>query len=82
MVAIGFDLAESVAELETYRQSIDATNWIMANGSREMLRDLSVLSQSTKIIFNASGVEIFRQGYGDMGEKGWRIALEILPDVS
>jgi hypothetical protein len=43
----------------------------MATGTREMFRDLGVLRQATKIIVNASGVRVFREGYGDMDEEGW-----------
>ena len=80
MIAIGFDSAENIGDLESYRQNIGASNWMMATTGSEMFRELGVFSRSTKIMFNDSGGEIFRRGYGNIGEEGWRTVLELLPD--
>jgi hypothetical protein len=75
--AVGSDPGESLERLEDYRQG-QGYPWPVAVGEGELLRDLEVLVQSTKIAFDANGVITYRSGYGQGGPEEWRQVFEEL----
>ena len=75
--AVGSDPTETLESLESYRQG-QAHPWPVAVGEGQVLRDLNVLVQSTKIAFDARGVIVYRSGYGQGGPEEWRQVFDML----
>ena len=75
MVSVGFDPTESIATLESYRQS-NGTRWLMATASRQMFVYFGVNIRSTKLIVDTDGVVLYRRGYGRADADSWRQVLD------
>lgn len=75
--AVGSDPGESLERLERYRQD-QGYPWPVATGEGDILRDLDVLVQSTKIAFDANGVITYRDGYGRGDPEEWRRVFQEL----
>ena len=76
--AIGQDPTESLDDLEKTRLERGYT-WPVAKPDREMLADLRVLQESTKIAFDGAGVIVYRRrGGGDVG--AWSGVFQKLAD--
>lgn len=69
--AIGQSAFESLEELEEYRQK-EGYPWPVAEVERDVLKELKVLQQSTKIALDHQGVIAYRAGYADGGPETWR----------
>ncbi|MSQ16637.1 MAG: hypothetical protein EXR54_03590 [Dehalococcoidia bacterium] len=75
--AVGSDPTEGIATLESYRQR-QGYPWPVAEAVGTSLQDLQVQTQSTKIAFDAQGVIIYRDGYGQGSEASWRKVFQDL----
>ncbi len=75
--AVGSDPTESIATLESYGQRQEYP-WPVAVAAGTALRDLQVQTQSTKVAFDAQGVIIYRDGYGQGGADRWRQVFQDL----
>ena len=75
--AVGTDPGEKVATLERFRQN-NAHPWLVAEAQGRMLRDLNILVQSSKVAFDANGVQTYRDGFGGGGPDDWRGVFEQL----
>ena len=64
---------DSLDQLERHREK-NGYPWPVANAVNEgqVLADLSVAKQSTKIAFDSRGVITYRDGFGSGGEDVWR----------
>ncbi len=63
---------ESIEKLERYRQQ-RGHPWPVANpASNQVLADLNVTIQSTKIAFDSRGVITYRDGFGNGDPAVWR----------
>ncbi len=63
---------ESIEKLESYRVK-RGHPWPVANpASSQILADLNVTIQSTKIAFDSRGVIIYRDGFGKGDPATWR----------
>ncbi len=79
--AVGTDPTESLEQLEEFRQKAGYP-WPVALPDSNLIRDLRVLVQSTKIAFDAQGVIIYREGYGKGGPDEWHQVFKELTIVS
>ncbi|MDA0734595.1 MAG: hypothetical protein O2909_09250 [Chloroflexi bacterium] len=79
--AVGTDPNEAVERLEGYRQQ-QGYPWPVAVAQGAMLRDLNVLVQSTKVVFDSRGVQVYRAGFGQGGPDEWRKVFEDLASES
>ena len=64
-------IVEDLATLERYRQE-RGHPWPVAVAPRQLLADLNVTIQSTKIAFDGSGVITYREGMGRGDDATWR----------
>jgi FKBP-type peptidyl-prolyl cis-trans isomerase 2 len=69
--AVGSDPTEPLERLENFRQAQEHP-WPVAVGDGNVLRELEVLVQSTKVAFDSEGVIVYRSGYGQGGPEEWR----------
>ena len=69
--AIGQSPFEDLDQLESYRQK-QGYPWPVAEIDFNILKDLRVLQQSTKIVLDSHGVITYRAGYGSGGPDEWR----------
>ena len=69
--AIGLSAFESLEKLEEYRQK-EGYPWPVTKVESDILNDLEVLQQSTKIALDHQGVITYRAGYADGGPEKWR----------
>ena len=69
--AVGSDPTEGIAALESYRVK-QGYPWPVAEAVGTSLRDLKVQTQSTKVAFDAQGVIVYRDGYGQGNDDRWR----------
>ncbi len=76
--AIGQSQLESIEQLETYRVK-EGYPWPIAEIDQNVLRDLRVLQQSTKIALDHQGIVSYRAGYADGGVNKWR---EVFTDLA
>ena len=68
--AVGQDPTETLDELEQTRRD-RVYPWPVAQPSADMIKDLRVLQESTKVAFDANGVIVYRKrGGGDNKEWG------------
>ena len=74
---IGADPSESIEELEAYSVSQGYT-WPMAVPESDMLRDLKILVQSSKVAIDGDGVIVYRDGYAQGSDETWRSVFEEL----
>ena len=75
--AVNVDLSAELDELEAFGQK-QGYPWRIAHSDREMLVNLHVTQQSTKIAFGGDGVIIYREGMGRGGLDKWREVFESL----
>ena len=75
--AVGTDPSERLETLEAFRTNQEYP-WPVAVGQGNMLRDLNILVQSSKVAFDSHGVIVYRDGYGRGGPDEWRQAFEEL----
>lgn len=64
-------IVEDLATLERYRRE-RGHPWPVAVAPRQLLTDLNVTIQSTKIAFDSSGVITYREGMGRGDNATWR----------
>ena len=69
--AIGLSAFESLEKLEEYRQK-EGYPWPVAKVKLDILNELKVVQQSTKIALDHQGVITYRAGYADGGPEKWR----------
>ena len=72
---IGVDPSEGFEELEAYSDSQGYT-WPMAIPESDMLRDLKILVQSSKVAIDRDGVIVYRDGYAKGSDETWRSVFE------
>ena len=77
--AIGQSPFESIELLESYRIK-EGYPWPVAEIDPDVLKDLRVLLQSTKIALDHQGIISYREGYGRGGPEKWRQVLADLAD--
>ena len=77
LYAIGQDLTEGIDKLENYRAREDLP-FPVATVGNSVLRGLEIVSQSTKIAVDRSGVITYRAGFG-AGETEWQ---KVFADLS
>ena len=75
--AVGTDPGETVEKLDAFAQR-NSYPWPVAVAQGSMLGDLNILVQSSKIAFDANGVQVYRDGYGGGGGREWRAVFEQL----
>ena len=69
--AVNVDLGADLDELGAFGQRMEYP-WPIAHSDREMLVNLHVTQQSTKIAFGSDGVIIYREGMGRGNLDKWR----------
>ena len=80
--AIGQSPIEYLALLQSDRQ-IENYPWPVAEIDFNVLKDLRVLRQSTKIVLDHHGVITYRAGYGSGGPSVWReVFLALVAGIS
>ncbi len=75
--AVGQSPFESIDQLESYRIK-EGHPWPIAEIHPDILKELRVLRQSTKIVLDHRGIITYRGGYADGGADKWR---EIFSDL-
>ena len=68
---VGQDTTETLDEIIAYKERQGQT-WEVAAPNLQLLRDLNVLSQSTKVAFDHNGVIVYRDGYRGGSPDKWR----------
>ena len=68
--AIGVDPGEGISLLERYKEA-QGYPWAVTTAPSGMLPDYRIITQSTKVAIDASGVIIFRAGYGVESPNTW-----------
>jgi hypothetical protein len=76
--AIGQDPTEGIQELEDFRVK-EGHPWPVATVSGEVLRNLRIVSQSTKVAVDHRGAITYRAGFGDGDGDKWQ---EVLADLA
>ena len=79
--AVGVDPTEDIEELEAYRVK-QGYPWPVAHIETDVLKNLRVLQQSTKIVLDHQGIVTYRAGYADGGASEWRKIFIDLVDRS
>ena len=79
--AIGQSPFESIEVLEADRVK-EGYPWPVAHIETDVLKDLRVLQQSTKIVLDHQGIVTYRAGYADGGASEWRKIFIDLVDRS
>ena len=70
-------IVEDIATLEEYRAERDHP-WPVATAPSEVMAELGVTIQSTKIAFDSQGTIIYREGMGQgSDEEGHRVFTEL-----
>jgi hypothetical protein len=69
--AIGQSRFESIEDMEAYRIK-EGHPWPIAEIDPDVLKDLRVLRQSTKIALDHQGIITYREGYFAGGAAEWR----------
>jgi len=69
-ISVGVDPTESISDLIKHKDQNDHP-WTIAKPLDQMIADLKVTSQSTKIAFNSSGIITYRDGYGKGSKEIW-----------
>ena len=69
-ISVGVDPTESISDLIKHKDQNDHP-WTIAKPLDQMIADLNVTSQSTKIAFNSSGIITYRDGYGKGSKEIW-----------
>ena len=77
-VGAHYGISEEIGRLEMYREKNDYP-WPVAAASPQILRDLGVTLQSTKVAFDDDGVIVYRGEMGQGGDKEWR---EVFVDLA
>ena len=72
---VGVDPSESIEELEAYSES-QGYPWPMAVPEGDMLRELHILVQSSKVAVDRNGVIVYRDGYSQGSDETWRRVFE------
>ena len=75
--AISVDPTETADILEEDKKR-GAYPWPVATTNRQLLADLRIVQQSTKVAFDSRGVIVYRAGYGKGDEETWKRVLEDL----
>ena len=75
--AIGQSPFENIDQLESFRIK-ENYPWPIAEVNPDILKELRVLRQSTKIALDHQGVVTYRAGYADGGVNEWR---EVFSDL-
>lgn len=75
--AIGQSPFESIETLKTYRKK-EGYPWPVAEIDPDILKNLRVLQQSTKIALDHRGIISYRAGYAEGGPDKWR---EVFDDL-
>ena len=70
VISVGVDPTESISDLIKHKDQNDHP-WTIAKPLDQMIADLKVTSQSTKIAFNSSGIITYRDGYGKGSKEIW-----------
>ena len=70
---------ESTSTLEKDRQQ-EGYPWVVSEPVGNMLREMKVLVQSTKVGIDSRGVIVYRAGYGQGREDDWRQVFQDLAD--
>ena len=81
LYSVGSDPFESLGQLVTDHASNDYPGTVAVPYGR-MLRDLNVLTQSTKIAIDSTGVITYRAGYGRGNPGEWSRVFENLAATS
>ena len=74
-ISVGGDPTETMSELVKYKER-HSHPWTVAKPLGQMIADLKVTSQSTKIAFNSAGVITYRDGYGKGNREVWAKWME------
>ena len=74
-ISVGVDPTESISDLIKHKDQNDHP-WTIAKPLDQMIADLKVTSQSTKIAFNSSGIITYRDGYGKGNREIWAKWME------
>jgi len=74
-ISIGVDPTESMSELVKYKDQNGHPRPV-AKPLDQMIADLKVTSQSTKIAFNSDGIITYRDGYGKGNREIWAKWME------
>lgn len=69
-IPVGVDPTESISDLIKHKDQ-NGHPWTIAKPLDQMIADLKVTSQSTKIAFNSSGIITYRDGYGKGSKEIW-----------
>lgn len=77
--AIGQDITENIEQLEAYREK-EGYQWPIATIERDVLRDLRIIIQSTKIALDHRGVITYRAGFANGSPSEWREVFTGLAD--
>ncbi len=64
-------IVEDITTLETYRAERDHP-WPVATAPAQVMADLGVTIQSTKIAFDREGMITYREGMGQGDDQEWR----------
>ena len=77
LYVVGIDPVETMPVLQSYRQN-RKYSWAFVLPGPNMLESLGVFQQSTKIIFDKSGIIKYRKGYGQGYPDGWEPLFQSL----
>ncbi|MBR62159.1 MAG: hypothetical protein CL904_05835 [Dehalococcoidia bacterium] len=69
-ISVGVDPTETMDELVKYKER-HSHPWTVAKPLGQMIADLKITSQSTKIAFNSAGIITYRDGYGKGNKEIW-----------
>ena len=75
--AIGVDPGEGISLLEQYKEA-QGYPWPVTTAPSGMLPDYRILTQSTKVAIDSSGVITFRAGYGVESPDTWHTVFSQL----
>ena len=75
--AVGTDPTESLERMEKYRER-QGYPWPVAQAGQGMLKEFRVLTQSTKVAFNAQGIIKYRDTYGRGDAETWKVVFQEL----
>lgn len=67
---VGTDRGEGKERLEKYRDD-QGYPWPIGTADGDLLADLRILTQSTKIAFDENGIITYRDGYGQGNPDRW-----------
>jgi thiol-disulfide isomerase/thioredoxin len=70
VLVVGFDPTESLDKIRDYKEGRNYP-WAFAMYNKDVITELKIVSQASKVGISLEGDVVFTEGYGIVSEDGW-----------